>query len=209
VKPTITRRSTTATPAGRFAVGRATAIGAGLASSATAVTLPAAIHALGHRNMPLALAIGVAPALPLLLVIAAVTMMYVTASAAAVAVTIGRVIRGRTETAICVDELFRWIINAPIALLTLTPLKPMARTPSRTTSAVPALPAALGAARKQGTPVYWETLQEMMNRPGGAPDVVRREDDDTQPIRGRHARPGDERKSSGRQARQPEMTGSA
>lgn len=190
VNPTIRRQSTTATPASlKQRIGRATAIGAGLASSATAVTLPTAIHALGHKSMALALTVGLAPAVPLLLVVVAVVTMYVIASMVAVFVALGRVIHGRAGAADAVDDLFGSIINAPIALLTLTPLKPRARSSGRNASNMPVLPAAPAAARKLGTPVYWETLQEMVGRPGGAADIVPREDDDTQPIRGRHERP--------------------
>jgi hypothetical protein len=111
-----------------------------------------------------------------------------------------------------VDELFRWIINAPIALLTLTPLKPMARPakPEIKTPALAPLPATPGATRAQAEHIFWQLMQDKMPEPGGRPDIVDCDLQDTQPIRGRHARPdNDERGPLGTDARLPEMSGSA
>jgi hypothetical protein len=145
--------------------------------------------------MALALAVGLAPALPVLLVVVAVVGTYLMASTLASIITMGRVIRGNSTAAACLDDLFVWIINAPISLLTLTQLKPpvrRAKPVSRAAPAISPLPAAPVAARNEDEPVYWNTLQRKLSEPGGARDDVKLPGDRvTQPMqqaRGRHAR---------------------
>jgi hypothetical protein len=107
----------------------------------------------------------------------------------AVVVTVFVIAFGHGDPADCLDELFRWICNVPIAFLTLTPLKPRDTKAVRRTATVAPLPAGHpGAARTQGTPVYWETLQEMATRRGGVRDIVDLAEPGNQPVHGRHER---------------------
>lgn len=219
VKRTTTGASTTATPQVRWiTTGRALTLGGlGLSSSATAVTLPAAAHLLGHRSPALAVIVGIAPALPAVLAVTAVVATYLVASTVAILTTVGRVIRGNSPAATCLDDLFGWLTNAPISLLTVTPLKPPTRRAQRGphTPAVSPLPAAPIAARKEDERLYWETIQrQAAARPRGARDDVALPGDPiTQPmprVQGRHARAGTTEPSpTATEVRLPEMIGKA
>ena len=126
------------------------AIPVALASS-TAVTLPSALVLLHGHTVPLTLAVGLLPSLIVLLVAVPFVATYTAASIFAIVATAIRVARGGDSSADCLDDLFRWITNIPIAFLALTLLKERrARAAGRKTAVAPCLPPAL-ARRACGT----------------------------------------------------------
>lgn len=145
--------------------------------------------------MSFALAVGLAPALPLLLVAVAFVVMYAVVSVVAVLATIGRVLRAGSDVGCCLDDLYGWIVNAPIALLTLTPMRRPARRPGgasrkKVVEPLPAVPP--DAVRNDDEPVYWRTFQSRSARPGGARDDVILPGEPVTGLAapvGRHARP--------------------
>lgn len=164
-----------------------------MAPPATAVTLPAALHAFGHRSLSEAVAIGLAPVWLVLLVVAPVVAIYTIVSLVAVLVTMGRVLLPGPGPASCVDDLYRWIVNPVISLLTLTPFTPPTRRAKAASKSMPKaadpLPPAPGSALDEDDRLYWETLQSRAAQGGGArSDVPLPDDPATEPV-GRHARP--------------------
>lgn len=190
VKRKTVQSSTTATPpARRFPLLGPRVIPVALASS-TAVTLPSALRFLHGHNLPLTLAVGLLPSLILLLIAVPFIAMYTAASVFAIVATAGRIARGGDSSADCLDDLFRWITNIPVAFLTLTPLKER----HVYASGRPLPSAGPSPAGKADTPVFWEAVQEMSSRPGGATDIVDQGEPVTEPtheFQGKHARPDD------------------
>lgn len=191
MKRTSTRTSTTATPSfPRFTIGPIGPRGLVVAlASSTAVTLPTAAFLLHGENLALTLGVGLLPAALYLIVAVAFVAIYTVTLFTAVVVTVFGIALSDDDPGDRLHELFGWICNVPIAFLTLTPLKPRDMKTVKRTPPVAPLPAGhLGAARKQGTPVYWETLQEMATRRGGSKDIVDLAEPTAQPVRGRHER---------------------
>ena len=208
MKRSRTRQSANAAPTIRkFTIG-AGGIPVALVSS-TAITLPAAALLLRRESPALRLTVGLLPSLPYLLIAVAFVTIYIVGSLLAIVGTAIRMTSHTDELDNCVDDMFSWITNPLVAFLTLNPLKPRDRRSDTHAVTVPPLPAGRpGAARKQGTPVNWEALQEMAARPGGAPDIVPADEVITEPIQavlGRYARPdaGVARADEARAGRQP------
>ena len=111
MKRTDTSESTTATPAARV-FRKARRYGGVLLASWTAVTLPVSAHAL-HGNSPaLIIAVGMVPAVPLLLSSMSFVCSYTLLSLLAVV----RCFRD-IDSAARFDDAYTWITNAPIAFL--------------------------------------------------------------------------------------------
>jgi hypothetical protein len=166
----------------------------GLASSA-AVTVPVSGWLLHKHGPVIVLAIGLLPLLPYLLILVSFVVLYFTVSIAAIVATF------RAKPALAdakinsINWLYVQITNAPVAMLTLKPLKPLIRETPATAAQPPpeALPPAdPDLAEKEDTPNYWKAFQHLAAQPGGAPDIVPAEDEITEPIQtvhaGRHAR---------------------
>jgi hypothetical protein len=196
VNRSTSRQSTTATPSGRkFTSGP---IALALAPTASAFTLPFSVHALGRNDMGLAVIIGIAPALASLLIVVTLATAYAVAFLVAVLVTFGRLLRGRVDAATCVEDLFRHVINPPISIWTLTPVKAVRSATSATkrgtaTVAESPLPAVPGAARNEIESLYLKIKREMGIEPEAKPEVVPEpvvpEPEVIEPSRGRHAKP--------------------
>jgi hypothetical protein len=197
-----TQQSTTATPSSRKFTTGPIALVLGLAPTASAVTLPTTVHALGHYDMGLAVIIGMAPALGSFLIVVTLAAAYLTAFLVGVLVTLGRLLSGRNDAANCVEDLFRHVINPPIYLLTLTPVKParsvradVKRATGR--SAESPLPAVPGAARKEFEALYWKIKRETGIEPEASPDTASPAEPIMEPVIepviepycGRHAKP--------------------
>jgi hypothetical protein len=193
VKPNTRSTSTTATPpSSKFALGGRVAVG--LASSA-AVTVPVAGWLLHKHGPVVVLAVGLLPLLPYLLILVSFVVLYFTVSIAAIVATF------RAKPALAdarinsINWLYVQITNAPVAMLTLKPLKPVIREQTPEAPAQlppePLPPADPEVAEKEDTPNYWKAFQHLAAQPGGAKDIVPAEDDITEPIQtvraGRHA----------------------
>jgi hypothetical protein len=194
VKRSTTRQSTTATPSVRKFTGGPIAIALGLTPTASALTLPISVHALGHNDMGLAVITGMAPALASLLIVVTVTTAYLAAFLLALLATLGRLLLGRDSAATCVEDLFRHVINPPISILTLTPVKAIRPTTAatkrgRATAAESPLPAVPGAARKEIESLYWKLKRETGIEPEVRREVVPTAEPVIAPSRGRHAGP--------------------
>ena len=196
-------QSTTAAPVSRiFTTGRLTALVVGLGSPATAVTLPASVHALGHYNMALAVTLGAAPAvlalLALVLVLSLLTI-YFTALAAALSaaglVALSRLLRiGSGAPVSTAQDVISVVINPLIALGTMSSLSPVLR-PERPAEQLAAsegaspLPAVPGAARIEAEPFFRKLAREMPRAAGGLREATTVPEPVVPPSRGRHARP--------------------
>jgi hypothetical protein len=168
VKLSTTRQSTTATPgiSKISAIRRPLAV-LGLVSSPTFATFPTAVHFLGHSHPVGAAVLGLAPAVPLVLPLVTLTVVYLMCSALAIATAAGRILLTRKVCAAdCIDDLLGQVVNMAVALLTLTTYKK----PARATRPRTPLPAADPSA-----PVFSEVAQHN-------PDVVSPES------HGRHAK---------------------
>jgi hypothetical protein len=175
VKRSSDRQSTTNTPSARiFEISGSKLVG--LAAS-TAITLPVSTVVLHRQSLGLALLAGVVPALPLLLFAVVLLAIYAVASCLTILVMTIRIACVRDDPAACLDSLFVWVTNPPIAFLTGTQLKlpkrgTKASAPSNTPQSLPAGPPS--DARKQSTP-FFDLLKDEM------PSLFE--------VRGRHARP--------------------
>jgi hypothetical protein len=195
VKRNTVHESTTGAPATQKAMAsRAWPLGLGLLSSA--ITLPVSVHFVGHASGPLAVGVGLIPALPATLVVVTSATIYLLAEVVAIVVTVGRVMRHNFTAAECIDDMFIWIVNPLISLLSLQPYKPPRRKTKSTARASNPLPAVPGAARRADEPFFWRTMQSQAERPGGARTDVPLPGDPvitpTAHVRGRHARPDQE-----------------
>jgi hypothetical protein len=195
VKPNNRSTSTTATPPGsKFALGGRVAVG--LATS-TAVTVPVAGWLLHKHGPVVVLAVGLLPLLPYLLTVVSFVVLYFTVSITAIIATFRAKPALSNAKINSINWLYFQITNAPVAMLTLKPLKPVIREQAPETEAEPEPPEPIPPANpevvdKEDTPNYWKAFQHMAAQPGGAPDIVPAEDEITEPIQtvsaGRHAR---------------------
>jgi hypothetical protein len=147
---------------------------------------------LHHQSIALALLAGLAPVLPLLLTVAVLLVIYTAVSLLAVTVITVRIVCTNDDATECLRSLFMLIINAPIAIMTLTPLKLTKRDSKVSGQAhlpVPLPAGAPGDERKQGTPFYWQLRREMPLPNGDASQIVMPDGLFEIPVRGRHARP--------------------
>lgn len=179
----------------RWTLGRR-ALTLGIAGT-TIVTFPVA-KAMFPGHPVAATMIGLAPLVRYTLMIVQFAILSTVAILLLMLAMIPLVVCGRADLTKCMTVLMICITNAPIAVLTLTPLpdslfksgglaKPARRKAS--TSDLSALPpAAPGVNRGQDTPHYWRTLQNQAAKPGGAPDVVLSSEPGSGT--GRHAKPG-------------------
>lgn len=192
------RESTTATrPSRKVTISRVLALVVGLASSATAVTLPASVHTLGHYDVALAVIIGISPAiLGLLALVVVLTVMtvYLVALTAALlvagVVALGRLLRmGDGSPASAAEHVLISVINPLIALGTLSPLKPVRRVAEpldgTTVSPMPAVPT---AARTEATPFFAKLVRENPLTAEALRGAVPVGDNVSSLSRGRHAR---------------------
>jgi len=131
---------------------------------ASAVTLPLTIHAFGREQMGAAVVVGLIPALAAILIISAVVMAFTVATL----VTIGRIAAGTSAASSCVDDLFAWMVNPLISLISLTSFKPRRRAAEAQPTPNP-LPAVPVAARKEIEAVYWQLKREQDAKIAAAP----------------------------------------
>jgi hypothetical protein len=111
--------------------------------------------------------------------------------------TVASIARGDADAGQLIDDLFMRITNAPIALLSSTPLK-LRRRETAATSAPPHMDAppeplpVLGssATAKASEALYWMLLQDFAGkRQGGEAQIVTPDEIFAGMIRGRHAKP--------------------
>lgn len=147
-------------------------------ASSTAITLPVATVVLHRQNLGLALFASVVLALPLLLAAVVLLSVYTVASFLAILVMTIRIARKRDNSVDCLDSLFVWITNPPIAFLTGTQLelpKRKTKVTAPTNTPQPLLKGPLGDAQQQSTPFFDLIVREIPLLDW--------------PTRGRHARP--------------------
>ena len=190
MKRSSNRQSTTNTPSARTFEIRGSKL-VGLASS-TAITLPVSTVVLHRQSLGLALLAGVVPALPLLLAAVVLLSVYTVVSVLTILVMTIRITCMRGDPELCLDSLFVWITNAPIAFMTGTQLKLPKREsktsgPSNVPQPLPAGPP--GDARKQSTPFFDLLRHEMPLQTGDVSLSITPDNLFHWPVRGRHARP--------------------
>lgn len=186
------QQSTTNTPSVRISQISSSRLVALALASSTAITLPVATVVLHRQSLGLALLAGVVPALPLLLVAVVLLSVYTVASVLAILVMAIRIACTRDDPADCLDSLFMWITNSPIAFMTGTQLKlPKREAKASGSSDIPLpLPAgAPGDARTQNTPFFDLLANEMPFQAADASESITADIQFDWTVRGRHARP--------------------
>jgi hypothetical protein len=172
-----------------------------LTAGTTVVTLPCS-ELLLHKEPAVALAVGLVPLAPFVVIMSVAAVMYTVIMTLAVAT---MAFRGEDPER-SFGKLLFWCTNVPIALLTMTPLEEASEQRAETgnnTSIAPSEtqlatlpPAEPKKTQAEDTPVYWVSIQEMASAPGGAPDIVPPSEPITTPdlprqpgSKGRHAKP--------------------